>query len=69
MLVDIGADSSPIFSAELKSTENGDQRNYDSPADSEDPQQSISERKLMAKIDLHLLPCLCILYLLAFLDR
>ncbi|KAE8423467.1 MFS transporter [Aspergillus pseudocaelatus] len=31
--------------------------------------KSISERKLMAKIDLHLLPCLCILYLLAFLDR
>ncbi|OJD14892.1 hypothetical protein AJ78_04808 [Emergomyces pasteurianus Ep9510] len=28
-----------------------------------------TERKLMAKIDLHLLPVLCVLYLLAFLDR
>lgn len=28
-----------------------------------------TERKLMAKIDARLLPALCILYLLAFLDR
>ena len=28
-----------------------------------------TERKLLAKIDLHILPVLCILYLLAFLDR
>ncbi|KAJ5906467.1 uncharacterized protein N7473_003383 [Penicillium subrubescens] len=28
-----------------------------------------TERKLMAKIDWHILPCLCVLYLLAFLDR
>jgi hypothetical protein len=28
-----------------------------------------TERKLMTKIDLHLLPVLCVLYLLAFLDR
>ena len=28
-----------------------------------------TERKLMMKIDLHVLPYLCILYLLAFLDR
>ena len=28
-----------------------------------------TEKRLMAKIDLHLLPFLCILYLLAFLDR
>jgi hypothetical protein len=30
---------------------------------------SISERRLTWKIDLHLVPPLCILYLLAFLDR
>lgn len=28
-----------------------------------------TERRLMAKIDWHILPCLCVLYLLAFLDR
>ncbi|KAL4912500.1 putative MFS transporter [Aspergillus aurantiobrunneus] len=28
-----------------------------------------TERKLMAKIDWHVVPCLCIMYLLAFLDR
>ncbi|EGC48927.1 MFS transporter [Histoplasma capsulatum var. duboisii H88] len=30
---------------------------------------STTERRLMTKIDLHLLPVLCVLYLLAFLDR
>ena len=30
---------------------------------------TINERKLKAKIDLRLVPVLCILYLLAFLDR
>jgi hypothetical protein len=29
----------------------------------------ITERKLMAKIDLRVMPCLCILYVLTFLDR
>lgn len=29
----------------------------------------INERRLMWKIDLHLIPPLCVLYLLAFLDR
>ncbi|PLB33845.1 MFS transporter [Aspergillus candidus] len=28
-----------------------------------------TERRLMAKIDWHLMPCLCVMYLLAFLDR
>jgi hypothetical protein len=28
-----------------------------------------TERKLVAKIDLHVIPFLCIMYLLAFLDR
>ncbi|KAL4800960.1 Peroxin-3-domain-containing protein [Aspergillus venezuelensis] len=28
-----------------------------------------TERKLMAKVDWHVVPCLCIMYLLAFLDR
>ncbi|GIJ90279.1 hypothetical protein Asppvi_009233 [Aspergillus pseudoviridinutans] len=30
---------------------------------------TINERKLMAKIDWHVLPCLCVMFLLAFLDR
>jgi hypothetical protein len=33
------------------------------------PVPDIDERRLMWKIDLHLVPPLCILYLLAFLDR
>jgi hypothetical protein len=33
------------------------------------PPPGIDERKLMRKIDIRLLPVLCILYLLAFLDR
>lgn len=33
------------------------------------PLTNTTERKLMAKIDWHILPCLCVLYLLAFLDR
>ena len=28
-----------------------------------------TERRLMAKIDLHVVPCLCIMYFLAFIDR
>lgn len=64
----LGVDAD-MSSAELKPVY-GEQQNYDSTTDSEVPQrEKISERKLMAKIDLHLLPCLCILYLLAFLDR
>jgi hypothetical protein len=31
--------------------------------------QGIEERKLMRKIDLHLLPILILLYLLSFIDR
>ncbi|CAI7569993.1 unnamed protein product [Penicillium glandicola] len=33
------------------------------------PLTTTTERKLLAKVDWHILPCLCILYLLAFLDR
>ncbi|PYI22198.1 putative MFS transporter [Aspergillus violaceofuscus CBS 115571] len=33
------------------------------------PLTSTTERKLTAKIDWHIVPCLCIMYLLAFLDR
>ncbi|KKK25679.1 hypothetical protein ARAM_003708 [Aspergillus rambellii] len=29
----------------------------------------IDERKLLTKIDLHLLPCLCVMYMLTYLDR
>ncbi|KAK6813675.1 Major Facilitator Superfamily protein [Aspergillus parasiticus SU-1] len=35
----------------------------------EAPRSPINERKLMAKIDWHVVPCLCLMYLLAFLDR
>lgn len=33
------------------------------------PLTTTTARKLQAKVDWHILPCLCILYLLAFLDR
>ncbi|KAF9890929.1 hypothetical protein FE257_005186 [Aspergillus nanangensis] len=33
------------------------------------PLTKTTERKLMAKIDWHIVPCLCVMYLLAFLDR
>lgn len=32
-------------------------------------QSAIDERKLMAKIDWHVVPALCVMYLFAFLDR
>jgi hypothetical protein len=44
------------------------QENYN-PDHDLPPLVHTTERKLMAKIDWHVLPCLCILYLLAFLDR
>lgn len=28
-----------------------------------------TERRLMAKVDWHVVPCLCIMYFLAFIDR
>lgn len=33
------------------------------------PLTKTTERRLMAKIDWHIVPCLCVMYLLAFLDR
>lgn len=40
------------------------------PAYDDVPQlRTTTERKLMAKIDWHVLPVLCVLYLWAFLDR
>jgi hypothetical protein len=30
---------------------------------------AVDERKLVRKIDWHVLPCICVMYLLAFLDR
>lgn len=44
------------------------QENYD-PDHDLPPLVHTTERRLMAKIDWHVLPCLCVLYLLAFLDR
>lgn len=64
-----------VKSGELKSSDNGEGQTYapqvnDPPVDPElPPLTATTERKLMAKIDWHILPCLCVLYLLAFLDR
>ncbi|KAJ5263564.1 hypothetical protein N7478_011169 [Penicillium angulare] len=58
--------------ADLQSEKYGDgQQIVDGPAFDHElpPLRSTTERKLMAKIDWHILPCLCVLYLLAFLDR
>ena len=33
------------------------------------PLTTTTERKLMAKVDWHVIPILCVMYLLAFLDR
>lgn len=33
------------------------------------PLTTTTERKLMAKVDWHVVPALCVMYLLAFLDR
>jgi hypothetical protein len=30
---------------------------------------TVDEHKLVRKIDWHVLPCICVMYLLAFLDR
>ena len=39
------------------------------PLGGRDPVSEIDEKRLTWKIDLHLVPPLCVLYLLAFLDR
>ncbi|KAJ3552607.1 hypothetical protein NM688_g4063 [Phlebia brevispora] len=48
-----------------------EKRLYDHHEDSVDQEQisHVKERQLVRKIDLHLVPVLCVLYLLAFLDR
>ncbi|GFG09752.1 uncharacterized transporter C1002.16c [Aspergillus lentulus] len=46
-----------------ESASNGDKRSFSSSP------KAVNERKLMAKIDWHVLPCLCVMFLLAFLDR
>ncbi|KAG2016849.1 hypothetical protein GB937_006051 [Aspergillus fischeri] len=46
-----------------ESASNGDKRSTGSSP------KTINERKLMAKIDWHILPCLCVMFVLAFLDR
>jgi hypothetical protein len=46
------------------------QMRLESPQSSELPLlTATTERKLMTKVDWHVVPCLCIMYLLAFLDR
>jgi hypothetical protein len=37
--------------------------------DAELAQTPFNERKLMTKIDFRLLPCLCVMYMVTFLDR
>lgn len=61
LFVDIKAEGDDRSPAPSQENYNPD---YDLP-----PLVHTTERKLMAKIDWHVLPCLCILYLLAFLDR
>lgn len=39
------------------------------PAYDPDSAGGIDEKKLVRKIDLHVLPYICVMYLLAFLDR
>ncbi|GAB1203768.1 hypothetical protein APSETT445_002408 [Aspergillus pseudonomiae] len=45
------------------------EKSADGELSPEAPRSLINERKLMAKIDWHVVPCLCLMYLLAFLDR
>ncbi|OGM50571.1 MFS transporter, partial [Aspergillus bombycis] len=45
------------------------EKSADGELSPEAPRAPINERKLMAKIDWHVVPCLCLMYLLAFLDR
>ncbi|KNG89001.1 MFS transporter [Aspergillus nomiae NRRL 13137] len=45
------------------------EKSADGELSPEAPRSPINERKLMAKIDWHVVPCLCLMYLLAFLDR
>ena len=48
-----------------------EKRSYDLEADLDQSKEapSINERRLLRKIDFRLVPVLCVLYLLAFLDR
>ncbi|KAL2865675.1 putative MFS transporter [Aspergillus lucknowensis] len=50
--------------------EKADEGQLQSPVPSDLPLLTqTTERRLMAKVDWHVVPCLCVLYLLAFLDR
>jgi len=63
-------ENSSSFDAGEPSYTNG--QNLSPEYDSDDQVQCpphTTERKLLTKIDLHVVPFLCILYLLAFLDR
>lgn len=42
---------------------------YDETTAVVQPPPGTTERKLLTKIDLHVVPFICVLYLLAFLDR
>jgi hypothetical protein len=55
--------------AEIKEPFDNGESQASSQTDELPPLTTTTERKLMAKVDWHILPAICILYLLAFLDR
>ncbi|KAJ5874646.1 uncharacterized protein N7529_003076 [Penicillium soppii] len=56
-------------STEIKEPFDNGESQASSQTDELPPLTTTTERKLMAKVDWHILPAICILYLLAFLDR
>jgi hypothetical protein len=65
--------ASPIYDAEKGKYNDGHSspaRSEVSPTRTDTPlTDTVSERKLVYKIDRHVLPFICVMYLLAFLDR
>ncbi|KUL81612.1 hypothetical protein ZTR_11407 [Talaromyces verruculosus] len=58
----------PAFNRPADATSTNPEANFQESIDMPQP-TAITEHKLMAKIDLHVLPFLLVLYLMAFLDR
>ncbi|WEW56628.1 High-affinity nicotinic acid transporter [Emydomyces testavorans] len=54
---------------EVVDVESPSEKSIDNAVDASPTLVGTTERKLMVKIDMHILPVLCVLYLLAFLDR
>lgn len=57
------------FRADTKEPIDNGESQSSSQSDELPPLTTTTERRLMAKVDWHILPAICILYLLAFLDR